>query len=67
MISAYERGKPRADGRVPGKLAPADRDDIARRLAPLSGDAWWAEAERLRQHYGVRIEWVLSAARKGAA
>lgn len=67
MISAYERSKPRADGRVPGKLAKADREDIARRLAPLSGAAWWAEVERLRQHYGVRLAWILSAARRGAA
>lgn len=67
MISAYERGKPRADGRVPGKLAPADRADIARRLAPLSGAVWWAEVERQKRHYGVRLEWILSAARKGAA
>ena len=67
MISAYERCKPRSDGRVPGRLTDDDRDDIARKLAPLSGAAWWAEVERLRQHYGVRLEWILSAARKGAA
>jgi len=67
VISALERCKPRSDGRVPGRLTDEDREDIARRLSPLSGVAWWGEAERLRQHYGVRLEWILRAARRAAA